>query len=52
MKNLKSSLYFSMIPITQPLLQLLRETWKFHRSDRYLFHGLPLVFRAVLIKGF
>jgi len=26
-----------IIPIQQPLLQLLRETWKFHRSDRYLF---------------
>jgi len=26
-----------ILPINQPLLQLLRETWKFHRSDRYLF---------------
>jgi len=26
-----------LIPINQPLLWLLRETWKIHRSDRYLF---------------
>jgi len=26
-----------ILPINQPLLQLLRETWKFHRSDHYLF---------------
>ena len=26
-----------IVPINQPLLQLLRETWKFHRSERYLF---------------
>jgi site-specific recombinase XerD len=26
-----------ILPINQPLLQLLRETWKFHRSERYLF---------------
>jgi site-specific recombinase XerD len=26
-----------ILPINQPLLQLLRETWKLHRSDRYLF---------------
>jgi site-specific recombinase XerD len=26
-----------VIPIHQPLLQLLRETWKCHRSERYLF---------------
>jgi site-specific recombinase XerD len=26
-----------IVPINQPLLQLLRETWKSHRSDHYLF---------------
>jgi site-specific recombinase XerD len=26
-----------IVPITPSLLQLLRETWKFHRSERYLF---------------
>jgi site-specific recombinase XerD len=26
-----------ILPINQPILQLLRETWRFHRSDRYLF---------------
>jgi site-specific recombinase XerD len=26
-----------ILPINQPLLQLLRETWKLHRSNRYLF---------------
>jgi len=26
-----------ILPINPPLLQLLRETWKFHRSEHYLF---------------
>jgi len=29
-----------ILPINQPLLQLLRKTWKYHRSDLYLFAHL------------